>query len=73
MNRPRNYHISEVTQTVRDKHPMISKQKKPHRLWKTYSYQRGQVGGEWEGWNGGLGWHMHTEVYGTIGQQGPAI
>ena len=34
--------------------------------------------GSGEGWGGrdGLGvwdWHMHTEVYGMTGQQGPAV
>ena len=28
----------------------------------------GQVGGL-----GGVGWHMHTEVYGMIGYPGPAV
>ena len=37
----------------------------------TYGYQRGQV----VGW-GGVGvwdWHLHTEVYGRSGKQGPAV
>ena len=42
-----------------------------HKLWKTYGYQRGQVRGR-----DGLGvwdWHLHTEMYGMTGQQGPAV
>ena len=34
--------------------------------------ERGQVGGRRDGlwvWD----WHMHTEVYGIIGQQGPVV
>ena len=33
---------------------LFAEQKQTHRLWKTYGYQRGQVGG-WEGWTGGFG------------------
>ena len=34
---------------------IFTEQKQTHRLWKTYSYQRGQVGLGEEGWTGGLG------------------
>ena len=48
---------------------LFAEQKQTHRLWKqTYGYHRGQMVGR-EGlvaW----GWHMHTEVYGMIGQMG---
>ena len=30
-----------------------------------------KVLGGWEGWIGVRDWHMHTEVYGMIGQRGP--
>ena len=69
--------LNEVSQTVKDKHHMISlvcrilkmiqknlfaKQKQNHRVWKTYGYQRGQaVGGR-----DGLGvwdWHICTLRY----------
>ena len=51
---------------------LFAEQKQTHRLWKTYDYQKGQVG---EG-RDGLGvwdWHMHTEVYEMIGQWGPVV
>ena len=44
---------------------LVAEQKQTHRILKTYGYQRGQMG--WDGlevWD----WHMHTEVYGAIGQ-----
>ena len=75
--------LSEISQIVKDKHHMISlicgilqmnlsaAQKQTHKLWKQiYGYQKGQVVG------GGLGvwdWHMHSEVSGMIGQQGPTV
>ena len=51
---------------------LLAEQTRLLRLWKIYGYQRGQVGG---GWNalGLWDWHMHTEGYGTICQQGPAV
>ena len=42
-----------------------AEEKQTHGLWKTYGYQRGQVGG-WD-------WHTYTEVRGTTGQWGPAV
>ena len=80
--------LIEVKNTVKDKHYMISpicgilkkkiqinlfaEHKQTHRLWKTYNYQRGQVGGgrnELGGWD----WYMNTEVYGTICHWGLAV
>ena len=52
---------------------LLAEQKQTHRHRKqTYGYQRGQVRG-WEGWTWVWDWHMHTEVYGMTGQQGPAV
>ena len=51
---------------------LFTKQKQTHRLWKTYGYPMGQVGDRRDGL-GVWDWHMHTEVYGMIGQQGPAV
>ena len=48
---------------------LLVEQKQIHRLLKTYGYQRGQVGVGKDGL-AALGWHMHTEVNGMIGQQG---
>ena len=50
---------------------LFAEHKPTHRLWKNYGYQRIQVAGRdvlgvWD-------WHMHTEVYGMIGQQEPAV
>ena len=35
---------------------------------KTYNCQRGQGRKGLEGWTGVWDWHVHTEVYGMIGQ-----
>ena len=51
---------------------LCAQQKQTHRLGTTCDYQRGQVGGGWDGL-GGWDWHMHTEVYGMIGQWGPGV
>ena len=51
---------------------LFSEQKQTHRLWKTYGYPMGQVGDRRDGF-GVWDWHMHTEVYGMIGQQGTAV
>ena len=41
-----------------------------HRLWKTKEDRWVEEGWIWEGvWD----WHMHTRVYGIVGQQGPAV
>ena len=51
----------------------IEEQKETHRLWKTYGYQREQVGG-WERWTRGLGLaYAHSGIYGMIGQQGHVV
>ena len=50
---------------------LFAEQKQTNRLWKTYGYQSGQVGGG--GMQRGLDWHMHIQVYGMTGQQGPVI
>ena len=53
---------------------LFAEQKEIHRLWKTYCYQRGQVG-EWYGREGLGAWdqHMHTEVCAMTGPQRPAV
>ena len=38
-----------------------------------YGYQRGQVGEGGRYGQGNWDWHIHTEVYRMIGQQGPAV
>ena len=51
---------------------LFAEEKETDRLWKTYGYQRGKVGGGMDGlevWD----WHMHTELYGITGQRGPAV
>ena len=45
----------------------FAEQKQTYRFWKTYGYQRGQLG-EGDDWLGIWDWHMHTEVYGITGQ-----
>ena len=43
-----------------------------HRLWKTYAYQRGQVGVV-EEWTGGFELTYAHKVYRMTGQWGPAV
>ena len=50
---------------------LFAEQKQTHRLWKTYDYQREQV--VRVDWGFGTGIHVHTEIYGMTGQQGPAV
>ena len=46
---------------------LFAEKKQTHRVWKTYGYQRDQVGGGRDGlgiWD----WHMYNEVYRIINQ-----
>ena len=53
---------------------LFADHKQTHRLWKTYGYQRGYVGGcRGRGGLEVLDWHMHIEVCGMVGQQRPAV
>ena len=81
--------LSEVSQTVKEKHHMMSLicgiLKEVYKLTYLQSINRlidnGKLmvtnGDRW-GWGGRDGmriwdWHVHTEVYGVIGQWGPAV
>ena len=50
----------------------LAEQKQTHRFLTTNSWLPKGPGGGRNGL-GGWDWHMHTEVYGMIGQWGPAI
>ena len=64
--------ITHMWKLKKDTNEIICRMETDSQTLKTYSYQRGQVGlgrdalGVWD-------WHMHTEVYGVIGQWGPSV
>ena len=80
--------LSEVNQTMKDEHhisfyveykqkkgiqmKLFAEQKQTHRLQKPYGYQRHRWGSGRDGLGFGDG-HIHTEVYGMIGQWEPAV